>query len=440
MKIIHCLNHYLPDHIAGTEVYTAALAKALVAAGCECRILIPNYGKSETERYQYEAVEVIKYAEPSLPDRGLITGARAPEGLPFFMEILKEEQPDIVHFHELAGSNGLSLYHVKAAKAGGYKTVMTFHVAKYSCATGTLMYMNKTPCDGIIRTVRCSKCRINNMGVKGLRARILSAGFSITNSIGYDTTKWNNTLGTALGMPFIIKKLKADLHALIDATDAAIPLTEWYRDVLIRNEVSPASLHIIKQALPNEITAASKPEKESRLRLVFVGRINHFKGVLTLINAVRQINPEKVMLDIYGRLDEDEYGKDCMQAAAGAGNISFKGTVPPQHVVNTIGQYDVLCLPSEVCEMAPLVIQEAYAAGVPVLASDVYGNAEMISPDKNGWLFTFKDGNDLRRKIQELADDLEKIKKATQQITPPENFSYVSEKHLQLYLQLLKIG
>lgn len=438
MKIIFCLNHYLPQHIAGTEVYVAALAKECAAKGWECKVLIPHYGSTETVTYFFEGVPVIRYAEPSLPDRALMTGSKAPEGLQHFTAILKAEAPQIVHFHELAGSNGISLYHVKAAKVAGFKTAMTFHIAKYSCATGTLMYMNETPCDGVIRYMRCSKCRLNNMGITGWKAALLTAGFGITNALNYDITKWNNSLGTALGMPFLIRRLKKDLHSLQENTDAQVVLTRWYRDVLLKNELNEDRLHFIPQALPNKPLSIPESEQESsRLRIIFVGRINHFKGVLTMINAVKVLDASRVSLHIYGKTDEPGYGAQCEAAAAGNDNIKFKGTVLPENIISTISAYDLLCLPSEVCEMAPLVIQEAFAAGVPVLASDVYGNAEAVTAGKDGWLFTFKNQQHLQQQIQSLVSNPEKIKKAAQQINPPQDFTYVSEQHRALYEKML---
>jgi glycosyltransferase involved in cell wall biosynthesis len=55
--------------------------------------------------------------------------------------------------------------------------------------------------------------------------------------------------------------------------------------------------------------------------------------------------------------------------------------------------------------MSPLVIKEAFAAGIPVLASNVYGNAEQINDGKNGWLFKFNDSDALKTKLQQLIDD-----------------------------------
>ena len=143
MKIIHVLNHFLPDQTAGTEVYTWALSKALHKQGIEAKVLIPNYGQTLDEEYEYDVIRIHKYAEPSLVNRSLIMGFSRPDGLKNFENYLKIEHPDIIHFHELAGSNGITLHHLKAAKDAGAKIVMTFHLAGYTCRTGNLVYNGK---------------------------------------------------------------------------------------------------------------------------------------------------------------------------------------------------------------------------------------------------------------------------------------------------------
>ena len=143
MKVFQVLNHFLPGQTAGTEVYTWALSKQLQQRGCIVEVIIPHYGQQDSVRYEYDGLKVFQYAEPSIVDRSLIMGIRKPEGLVAFESYLKQEMPDVVHFHEIAGSNGITLHHVAAAKRLGAKVLMTFHLAGYTCKTGTLVYKEK---------------------------------------------------------------------------------------------------------------------------------------------------------------------------------------------------------------------------------------------------------------------------------------------------------
>lgn len=438
MKVLHCLNHYLPEQVAGTEVYTAALVRELQLVGVICKVVIPNYHNHESEYYQFENTTVIKYAEPSLLDRDLITGIKQPQGLVFFTNILKQELPDVVHFHELAGSNGLSLIHVQAAKAEGCKVIITFHIAKYTCRTGTLMYKNETTCDGIINKMKCSKCWLADKGQRGVKAAIITAGFSLINALDVDTRVWKNALGTALAFPQIIQQIKNDIFTLQTHTDAFVVLTDWYKKVLLNNGILHTHIQLIKQALPTPyVPSTSAKSLSNKLRLVFIGRINHFKGILLLIQALKNIPPQNVELDIYGKSTDEVYYSQCLLAAKSMDNVRWQGSVTPDNVVATIAKYDVLCLPSTVCEMAPLVIQEAFAASVPVLASNVYGNAEIITHNENGWLYNYNDVADLTNNINNLIANRILIDKAIVKIKAVKQFSTVAQEYVVLYTKIL---
>ncbi len=438
MKIIHVLNSYLPDQIAGTEIYVCALARELKKKSIVSKIIIPNYGATINETYFYEDIEIIKYAEPTIVNREIITGKIAPSGLQNFLAIIKSELPDIIHYHELAGSIGIGNFHVEATYKAGFKNVITFHVAKYSCKTGTLMYMGKTKCNGIIDTMRCSKCWLHYKGEKGIRKNIITAGFSLLNFLHIDTRFIKNEFGTALAFPQIIKQLKNDLFVLQKNSSTFIVLTQWYKDILIRNGINEKQVILISQGLPtNNIRPGYIKKSSSKLRLIFIGRISHFKGVDILLAALKNLNTNSVELDIYGSADDESFLKICHELARNRNNIAWKGSLHPELVIETIQHYDIICIPSAVSEMGPFVLKEAFAAGVPAIASNVYGNAEQITNGKNGWLFNFNDSNDLKNKLQQLINEPMLIEKAKLHITPVKSFETVAEEHEKLYKEIL---
>lgn len=440
MKILHVLSSYLPEQIAGTEVYVAALVRGLQKRGIACKIVIPNVGKTENEYYIFENTEVIKFAEPSEEKRVYLTGEKAPLGLAYFVEVLKTERPDIVHFHELAGGVGVGIFHVHATKEMGIKILLTFHLAKYTCKTGSLMYMNETKCDGIIRELTCSKCWLNDTGEKGLRNQTIKAGYSIMHLLHIDTRFLKNSIGTALALPKVIGDIRKNLLELQNLTDGFVVLTEWYKNILIKNGVSESHLSLIKQGLPMHFKdSAITKLKANRLRLVFIGRISHFKGVDILIAALKEIPQNRVVLDIYGSATDKSYRNKCVEISKGMENIFWKGNIAPHLVIDTIKAYDVLCIPSAVSEMGPFVLKEAFAAGVPVLASDVYGNAEQINDGENGWLFKFRNVEDLKKKIEKLIVHPSLVSKENLNIPVVNTFETVADEHVDLYEKTLSL-
>jgi len=104
--------------------------------------------------------------------------------------------------------------------------------------------------------------------------------------------------------------------------------------------------------------------------------------------------------------------------------------------VSVLAGYDILCLPSTFSEMSSLVIQEAFAAGIPVLASRVYGNMEQVKDGHNGLLFDFRSSKDLKAKLAKLISEPGFLQRLRENVRPPGSFDKVNSAYLQLYTHL----
>jgi glycosyltransferase involved in cell wall biosynthesis len=439
MKVIQVLNHFLPQQTAGTEVYTWALSKQLQQKNIEVKVVIPHYGKKESVAYVYDGLTVCQYAEPSVVDRSLIIGLRNPDGLKDFIAHIVKEQPDIVHFHELAGSNGITLQHVIAAKNTGAKVIMTFHLAGNTCKTGNLLYKDQELCDGIIRLQKCSRCYLHKKGNVAMNALLLPVSFGL-NQLGIDTTKWNSKWGTALGTVHLIEQLKEKFEILVAHCDRLVAITKWYEEILLLNAVQEHQISYIPQGLPVEpsVKIPDRVEKTSTaIRLIFLGRINPFKGLHLLLEAILDMPAHLIILDIYGQTGDDAYEHEWRTKTAGRANIFWKGKLRQEEVVHTMQQYDALCLCSTFSEMSPLVIQEAFAAGIPVIASNVYGNAEQIKSNVNGLLFRFKDVASLKEQLQRCINEPALLKQLKTNLTVPRSFKEVADAYIELYKEVV---
>lgn len=121
------------------------------------------------------------------------------------------------------------------------------------------------------------------------------------------------------------------------------------------------------------------PVRRPKLRVGFVGRVVPIKDVVTLVKAC-DLALRTVDLDvrIIGPVDEDPgYVARCRGLVERLGRqeqIRFVGPKPPSEIY---GDLDLVALTS-FSEGQPLVMLEAYACGVPVLATDVGACREMI--------------------------------------------------------------
>lgn len=436
IKVIHVLNHFLPEKYAGTEVYVKSLCQDLLAKNIISKVLIPNYGKDYFDFYIYDEISVCKYPETSLIDRNLILGFRSPNGLSHFISYLETEAPSIVHFHEIAGSNGVTLSHIEAARKIGLKVVITLHVVGYSCKSGSLIQSNSGLCNGKIGTLKCSKCFLNSK-LDPFPSLILSLVSNILDSLNVNTLRLQNKLGIALSSVHLIKKHKKNLFFIFDNSDLVVVLNEWYKDILLSNHLNKNKIRVINQGLPHSNMIIKKNLVNSDcLRLVYVGRICFIKGVHILVDAILKLPNSKVELYIYGSSDDFAYEANLKHLTLFNSNIHWMGRIKPDDVINIISQFDALCLCSVVSEMSPLVIQEANAAGIPVIASNVQGNAAFILHEFNGLLFEVNNTEQLRKLILKCLLDKELLLRLAKNIQIPRSFDKVGTEYIDLYNSL----
>src|SRR5439155_9349363 len=85
--------------------------------------------------------------------------------------------------------------------------------------------------------------------------------------------------------------------------------------------------------------------------------------------------------------------------------VRARGAIAHDQVPHALASIDVLVVPSIWPENSPLVIQEAFLAGVPVIASRIGGIPEVVRDGRNGLLFRAGDAADLARSLTRLLDE-----------------------------------
>ena len=119
--------------------------------------------------------------------------------------------------------------------------------------------------------------------------------------------------------------------------------------------------------------------------LLCVGRLARDKGFATAIKSLARIGSEDARLLILGGGPERKLlEQDGAEGPASSDRVDFLGSKPRAEVVDHLAAADVFLFPTERDEAAPLVPLEAMAAGLPVVASDIGGGAELIESGKSG--------------------------------------------------------
>jgi glycosyltransferase involved in cell wall biosynthesis len=98
---------------------------------------------------------------------------------------------------------------------------------------------------------------------------------------------------------------------------------------------------------------------------------------------------------------------------------------------------DWAIVPSIWWENAPLIIQESFACGRPVIAANAGGMAEAVRDGIDGILFTQGDARSLAKTMERAIEQRDLWKKLRSGIIPPRTISESAEDHLSLYERLL---
>jgi len=176
---------------------------------------------------------------------------------------------------------------------------------------------------------------------------------------------------------------------IYERADTIITLFEGNRKIQVEEGADPKKIRIIPNAIDLAAVRSAvrpRPESDGRVRVGFVGRVVPIKDVKTLIIAFRRIKDEFPDAEFYiiGPTDEDEeYFKECRllaQMESFGEELQFVGKV---NSFDYYSRLDLVVLTS-ISEAQPLVLLEAQALGIPVVATDVGSCRELLngaSPD-----------------------------------------------------------
>ncbi len=191
--------------------------------------------------------------------------------------------------------------------------------------------------------------------------------------------------------------------------------------------------------IPNAIDLEEIPKEKIRLydkQIIFAGRLSSEKGVDILIRAIKDL--EDIHLLIFGEGPEEERLKNLSK---GSKNIHFLGFRPNNIVLKYLKGSDIYVQPSRTEGLSTSIL-EAMACKVPVIATDVGGNSEVIENGVSGILINPEDSLSLRKNIVMILED-EKYRKilvenAYRNILEKYNWEVVIDQYIKLYQEVLE--
>jgi glycosyltransferase involved in cell wall biosynthesis len=140
-------------------------------------------------------------------------------------------------------------------------------------------------------------------------------------------------------------------------------------------------------------TARREPLRNRPLRLLYAGTITQRKGIKYLLEAMKAFSKSEVELHIIGNI----FGaKEAFESYRQ--QYIYHGSVSQRELFEKYCEYDALVLPT-IFEGFALVIIEAMAAGLPVIATPNSIAPDIIKDDKNGYLVPIRDVQKLSEAI-----------------------------------------
>ena len=277
-------------------------------------------------------------------------------------QILRKEQPQVVHFHNTFPLISPSAYY--ACKEAGVGVVQTLHNYRLLCPNS--MFFR----DGRI----CEDC----LGKLPPWPGVLHACYR-------GSRVQTAAVATMIASHHLLKTWHDQVHVFI-------ALSHFAREKFIQGGL-PADKITVR---PNFIYPDPGPKEEEGTFALFVGRLSREKGVSTLLKAWQRL--EDIRLNIVG--DGPLYGEvQRFVTENKMRHVKVIGHLDRQSIQALYKQARFLIVPSECYENFPMVIVEAFACGLPVITTRLGAMQEIVKNEITGLHFDLSSAEDLAVKI-----------------------------------------
>jgi glycosyltransferase involved in cell wall biosynthesis len=315
--------------------------------------------------------EVVAYQAEN-PSRPVTTAAMLaqaawnPGSARALTRLVQRTRPDVAHVHNTWFALSPSV--IRALRQAGVPVVMTLHNYRLVCANAQL-YRDGRPCDTCVGSHPWHGVRHRCYRGSGLLTFPASGAITLHRWLG----TWRHDV------------------------DLFLAPSEFTRALFVRAGL-PADRIRVKPNFVADPGPRHRPAGSST-SVLFVGRLAAQKGIDVLLAAWARFGGGGLELAVVG----DGPFQSELERHPVAG-VRFEGRLDARAVRDRMLAARALAFPSRSFEVQPLVILEALAAGLPVLASDLGGTPELLEPLGPGWLVTPGDPGSWATALGRLGD------------------------------------
>jgi glycosyltransferase involved in cell wall biosynthesis len=279
----------------------------------------------------------------------------------------RRARPDVAHVHNTWFALTPSV--VAALDGIGVPVVMTLHNYRLLCANASL-FRDGGPCQDCV----------GSHPWHGVRHRCYRGSAASSTAVAA-TIAVNRLLGTW------------DRRVRL-----FLALNDFARERFVAGGLPPDRVWVKPNSVGDPGPRPGRPS--SSPTVLFAGRLTPEKGVGVLLEAWRRLGPAGLELVVAG----DGPMRPALERRPPPG-VRFLGQVGPEAVREWMLRSRALVFPSWLYEGQPMSVLEAFAAGLPVLASRLGGNVELVGALGDGWLAPARDPAALARRLAALTDD-----------------------------------
>ncbi len=333
----------------GAEVLTIALARALVEQGLDVGLLTtPPSDGSSLDGPDDILTAVVR---PRLGMIAIKLFQVDPWVLIESWRFFRRFRPDLIHLHSFYS---LSLAPILAARLCGIPVVATLHDYWPVCFRNRLCFDGTGMCAGF-EVAGCTRCVVEALTPSRLLLR----------------------LGRVAGRP-VLALMAMARRRLMNRVAHFMVFSNAARAYLETAHVPGDRISVIAQGIP-ALTAYQGEAPPSEPKILYVGRLDRFKGVATLLAAFAAVLPHCPTAHLIcvgeGPL------RHALETAAGEHGlgqaVEFRGWVSREDLAVLYARARVCVLPS-LAEMAPLAPREALTRGTPAIVTDLKGMREQF--------------------------------------------------------------
>jgi len=163
---------------------------------------------------------------------------------------------------------------------------------------------------------------------------------------------------------------------------------------------------------------------------LFVGRLAKEKGIDSLTAAWRTLGEIPLQVAGDGPLNKTEWPD----------GVTWLGNQPRERVMALMQDARVLVFPSVAHEGAPMTIVEAFACGLPVIASNLGSIPEFVTHGKTGLLFKPGDSEDLARQVRWAFDHPEEMRAMRANARREYEEKYTAERNYKMLIAIYEMA